>query len=294
MNEEGPYNGSFIGARYSPEEREHILEIPYLAIPLLYNGPFQKESPFGYFTTIPQPPSADNIHSPHPLPTLRAPASEAEINSDIARRENMRILNTNVGGAYSTPELLWFMDKTNERSALRASQQLIYSLQENGTTPDKQIMHILRSRRALNEGVLLIPEHVVLIPDIPTAPTRWDGSAASLFAPSDPPRAIPHAPESVQNTFQAPYSPHPPTTLEGSEPVIIRLTGQSLERPPTQLITTNALEPSTLISTRPDTNEPNIITLESGEVLTRRFDDYSLSLSGGRPIWRPTLESGGW
>jgi len=209
MNEEGTYNGSFIGARYSPEERERILEIPYFAIPLLYNGPFQKESPFGYFTTIPQPPSADNIYSFHPLPTLRAPASEAEINLDIARREHMRILNTNVGGAYSTPELLWFMDKTNERSALRASQKLIYSLQENGTTPDKQIMQILRSRRALTEGVLLIPEHVVLIPDIPTAPTGWDGSAASLFAPSDPPRAnmAPTSTTATAHTYNEPSHP---------------------------------------------------------------------------------------
>ena len=76
MNEEGPYNGSYLGARHSPEEREHILEIPYLTTPLLYNGPFQKESPFGYFTTIPQPPTRDNIYASHPLPTLFAPSTE--------------------------------------------------------------------------------------------------------------------------------------------------------------------------------------------------------------------------
>ena len=152
MNEEGPYNGSYLGARHSPEEREHILEIPYLTTPLLYNGPFQKESPFGYFTTIPQPPTRDNIYASHPLPTLFAPSTEEETNADFARRENMRVLNTNVGGAYTNPELLWFMEDTKERCAMRASNILIYSLQENVMKPVKQILQILRSRRAFAEG----------------------------------------------------------------------------------------------------------------------------------------------
>ena len=140
MNEEGPYNGSYLGARHSPEEKKHILEIPYRTTPLLYNGPFQKDSPFSYFTTLPQPPTRDSIYASHPLPTLSASFTEEEINSDYARRENMRVLNTNVGGAYTTPELLWFMEDTNERCAMRASDTLIYSLQEHGMKPIKQIL----------------------------------------------------------------------------------------------------------------------------------------------------------
>jgi len=98
MHEEGPYNGSFLRARYTSEEREHILEIPYSTTPLLFHGPFEPESLFSYFTMIPQPPTQDNIYTSHPLPTLTEPFTEEEVNADLARRENMRVLNTNVGG----------------------------------------------------------------------------------------------------------------------------------------------------------------------------------------------------
>jgi len=160
--------------------------------------------------------------------------------------------------------------------------------------PVKQILQILRSRRAFTEGTLLIPAHVVILPDYIANPTRWNGSVATLFAARDPPRNSTLIATSNPSTIQTPFTPHPITTIEGSEgnePVITRLLQRSLGNTPTQLITTNALEPSTLISIRPDINDPDTITLDSGETVTRRNDDYSLGLSGGRPIWRPTTES---
>ena len=163
----------------------------------------------------------------------------------------MRVLNTNVGGAYTTPEILWFMEDTKERCALRASNILIYSLQENGMKPDKQILQILRSRRAFTEGTLLIPARVVILPDYIANPTRWNGSVATLFAARDPPRNSTLIATSNPSTIQTPSIPHPITTIEGSEgnePLITRLLQRSLGNTPTQLITTNALEPSTLIS----------------------------------------------
>jgi len=106
MQEEGPYNNCYLGARYTPDQRVHTLEIPYSTSPVLFHGPFKPESPFSYFTLIPQPPTLHNIYTSHPSLTLTSPFTEEEVTADIARRENMRILNTNVGGAYTTQELI--------------------------------------------------------------------------------------------------------------------------------------------------------------------------------------------
>ena len=165
MQEEGPYNNCYLGARYSPDQRAHTLEIPYSTFPVLYHGPFEPESPFSYFTQIPQPPTLDNIYTSHPSPTLTSPFTEKEVTADITRRENIRILNTNVGGAYTYQELIWFMDTTEQTCAKTASETLIYSLQELGRKPTKEIIQIIRSRRALAEGTLLIPEHVIILHD---------------------------------------------------------------------------------------------------------------------------------
>ena len=57
------------------------------------------------------------------------------------------------------------MDSTEQTCATNASETLIYSLQELGRKPTKEIIQIMRSRRALAEGTLLIPEHVIILND---------------------------------------------------------------------------------------------------------------------------------
>ena len=98
MDEQGPYNQGYRGA-CGPDRRLHTLEIEYSFNPLLYHGPFKENSPFTYFSRIPQPPTADNIYTSHPSTTLGSPFTEKEITDDITRRENLRTLSTDVGAA---------------------------------------------------------------------------------------------------------------------------------------------------------------------------------------------------
>lgn len=54
-HEEGPYNGSYIGARVTDMPYHHVHHVPYNPTPLLFHGPCPRDSPFSYFPSPPRP-----------------------------------------------------------------------------------------------------------------------------------------------------------------------------------------------------------------------------------------------
>ena len=86
--------------------------------------------------------------------------TEEEIDNDYRRKENISILNSDVNGAFSTLELIWFMLETSQNRASVAAEALTYSLQELGRTPSRAIKQIIFARKSLLEGRIVLPENV--------------------------------------------------------------------------------------------------------------------------------------
>merc|ERR1712086_567674 len=87
------------------------------------------------------------------------------------RRENMSILNSDVDGAFTTHELIWYMQQTGQKRASVAAEALTYSLQEIGRKPTRAIKQIIFARKSLLEGRIVLPENVYVPTDTETEDT---------------------------------------------------------------------------------------------------------------------------
>jgi len=105
----------------------------------------------------------------------------------------MKILNSDFYGAFTTLELIWYMQQTGQRRASVAAEALTYSLQEIGRKPSRAIKQIIFVRKCLLEGRIVLPENVYVPTDIesndeddfrpPAAP--WANPAEALDALRD-------------------------------------------------------------------------------------------------------------